>query len=236
MEFVRALELSGEAGIRYRHRGVSGSPEDFHRRMWMGVLHQVIAVDLVSNEKLGVLACFGADFRNGHAHIAFVFADTARSDGRSVDAVEQFFDYLFSTFPFRKLYGEVLEFNISQFSSAIGPIASVEGRKRAHEWHDGRHWDQLLLAIYREQWARWSQRIEGSLLQRLEEVIGPDGHHDPTASLGDLELDSLSSVELADLVETVVDSSFRDGDSLPGLTVSALAQLCEQHDSARQSP
>lgn len=211
---------------------MSGSPEDFHRKMWLGVLHQVIAVDLANNERLGILACFGADFRNGHAHIAFVFVDAAPADGRSVDAVEQFLDYLFATFPFRKLYGEVLEFNLSQLSSAVGPIAAVEGRKRAHEWHDGRHWDQILLAVYREQWGRWRQRAEGSSLLRLEEIIGPGEAYDPSASLDDLDLDSLARVELSDLLETVVDPSFANGDGHLALTLGALAQLCEQHDAA----
>lgn len=206
LEFLRSLELGGENGIRYRHRGVAASPEEFNARLWAGVLHQVVAIEPDTGLRLGLIACFGVDWRNGHGHLAFVFSDEARSRGEAADAVARFIDYAFTVFPLRKLYGEVLEFNLGTFRSSIGRCAEVEGRKRLHDWHDGRYWDQLILAVYREAWHEYRKGAGARSLsegRRAVEELWADLSPSDDDLVSQLPLDSLARLELTDLVEAV---------------------------------
>ena len=60
-----------------------------------------------------------------------------------------FVRYLFANWAFRKLYAEVRAFNLAQFGSGIGRMFEVEGVLTEHAFHDGRYWDQYVLAVSR---------------------------------------------------------------------------------------
>lgn len=234
VDFIRALELSPSNIVRYRQRGAATSPEEFHARLWTGVFHQVVAVDRSNGERLGVLAGFGADWRNAHAHIAFIFTDAAQASGAAAVATVHFIDYVFDVFPLRKVYGEVLELNLPQFQSAIGRCAQVEGRKRLHEWYEGRYWDQVTLAVYREGWARWRTGNESrasnvaELSTAVEEILGDVTWH-ADDRIVDLQLDSLARLEVNDVIDALELPS--DADEL---TVGQLfAHIRRDADGAR---
>jgi hypothetical protein len=47
---------------------------------------------------------------------------------------------------------DVPEYNMDRFKSGIGRYFDVEARLRDHRYFGGRYWDELILALYREQW------------------------------------------------------------------------------------
>ncbi len=51
---------------------------------------------------------------------------------------------------------EAPEFNIAQIKSGLGRFFHEEGRLKAHHYYDGRYYDQLLLALYREDFDQMS--------------------------------------------------------------------------------
>ena len=84
-----------------------------------------------------------------------------------------FFDYLFTVFNIRKLYAEVLEFNFGQFASGAEHVFKVEGRLTDHDWYDGRYWDMLVLALYRDDFMRdWHPRVAELIAPKPTGVAG----------------------------------------------------------------
>jgi len=75
--------------------------------------------------------------------------DEYQGSGIAAEPARIFLDYLFDVWPFHKLYLELPEFNLPQFASAAGRGLHVEARMRNHHYHQGRRWDQIILAAYR---------------------------------------------------------------------------------------
>lgn len=140
---------------RWRFRGGTPSYEDFLRHLWDKVLSQFVVVSKASGEILSLVVAYGADHRNGNAYLA-VLKNPESTNASSLEGVLIFLNYLFSTFPLRKLYLEVPEFNLTQFSAGVGTIMQSEGVLKEHDYFEGRYWDLHILAIYRD-------RIEGAV-------------------------------------------------------------------------
>lgn len=60
-----------------------------------------------------------------------------------------FLSYLFANFPYRKVYAEVPESNMSLFWN---DFAQVEGTLKEYLFHNGHFADMHLVSILREQW------------------------------------------------------------------------------------
>jgi len=159
-----ALRLHTEGGAltRYRLRGTTPSPEQFHRFLWDQVLVQHLVV--AGTEVIGMVTAFEADHRNRHAHVAAIAAPAHRSTGLVPWALLRFVDELFATFDLRKLYAEVLEPNLAAFGSGLDRRFAIEGRLRGHEYVDGDYVDLLVLATTPSSVApdRERRRVEGA--------------------------------------------------------------------------
>jgi hypothetical protein len=156
---IRAAELGGDLAVRWRFRGTTPDPEQWLRVLWQGVLTQYLVVPNHDSKPLGLVAAYGANFQDGHAHFAVeAFGASGRTPALMLGAA-LFVDYVFTCWPFHKLYAEVAEYNAAQFGSGIGRILQLEARLRDHLWYDGRRRDELILAIYREAWDERSPRI-----------------------------------------------------------------------------
>jgi RimJ/RimL family protein N-acetyltransferase len=162
-DWIRLLEASGEDLLRYRHRGATVAPEAFPAALWNGVLAQFCVGLRASGATVGVVAAYGADFRNGHAKVARILAPEARRSGAGAEAFLVFFDLLFESFPLRKLYLEVLGPNLAQFASYRRFPVVEDGRLRAHELVGEQAWDLHVLAVHRRDWVafRRAETLEG---------------------------------------------------------------------------
>jgi RimJ/RimL family protein N-acetyltransferase len=171
-QFLYELATSEEIGFRWRYGGQIPQYETFVQQMWSGVLTQFLITQTESGRGLGLTVAYNADLRNGHAYIAAVIDPREAVPGGGVEANALFLDYLFATWNFRKLYAEVLEFNLVQFSSGLGNAFREEGVLRAHHYYAGRFWDQHLVAYYRETWetegTRILERVRASADRRSE--------------------------------------------------------------------
>lgn len=160
-EYLYALATDEELGWRWRYRGASPSPELFQQQLWNGVLAQFVVEHVETKQRVGFVQAFDASERNGHVHFAVMTDPAVKRSGWIIESMLLFLDYLFTVWNFRKLYAEVLEFNYEQFASGAGSVFKVEGRFTEHEWHAGRYWDLLILALYREDFVRdWHPRVE----------------------------------------------------------------------------
>jgi len=118
--------------------------------LYQGVFAQFVVV-LTSEPRspVGHVVAYNANLRDGSCHIGVV---GDRQVGAGIlEATALFFEYLFAHWPFRKLLMETPEFNAQQFASALtSGLLREEGRLVNQQFYDGEYWDEIILAIYRE--------------------------------------------------------------------------------------
>jgi RimJ/RimL family protein N-acetyltransferase len=181
---IRTAELEGEGSITFRHRGATPSPEQFTASLWSGVLNQYMVESREDGRSVGFVACYNPDFRNDYAYIGGMIFPAFRRSGWALEGFTLFIDSLFYSFPFRKLYGEVLEPNLANFKQGLGGVATEEGRLLDHEYLGGGYVDKVTLAIYRDSWisARTGEAQVSGLMRHLiahagdrDSVVPTDG-------------------------------------------------------------
>lgn len=161
-------ELTGELGM-FRHQGRTPPPESYPQSLWAAVLCQYIIGSVDDLAPIGLVTAYKADYRNGHAYLAGMSFKHARNTTASAEGFEMFVEHLFSAFPFRKIYAEVLEPNLTQFDSLVGDLFVEEGRLRDFLFIGGRYVDMLTLTLNREAWASRRRLSSGRLNAFLRE-------------------------------------------------------------------
>jgi len=151
--FIHMEEISGDLGPRWRFRGATPSPEEWAQNTWSNTMVQFLVMGRKTTVPLGYVALHQVDFQDGHAHFAAARLGPDKRTPVFLLGVVLFLHYVFSCWDLRKLYMEVAEYNYSQFASGLNRFFVMEGRLRDHLYAGGRHWDQIVLAIYRDQWA-----------------------------------------------------------------------------------
>jgi hypothetical protein len=144
-----ALSVSEEVGFRWRFHGRVVGPDEFTATLWNDVLTQLVAVRTTDGAPVAWLAAYGPNLRDGHARLGVAAWPEFHGRVSTWESVFLFVRYLFANWAFRKLYAEVRAFNLAQFGSGIGRMFEVEGVLTEHAFHDGRYWDQYVLAVSR---------------------------------------------------------------------------------------
>ena len=152
-EYLRAVETSSAVIRSWRHRGSTPAPDAFASSLWMGVLAHFVVADRTSGDMpIGLYSAYNPDHISGTVFISALKFDMSRPSPQMIEGGILFLDYLFTTWPFRKLYVETFESNLSQFGSLSGDIFIEEGRLRGHTYLNERYEDLIDLAAYRESW------------------------------------------------------------------------------------
>jgi RimJ/RimL family protein N-acetyltransferase len=154
--FLYELMTSPQAGGRVRFAGATPSPEKIASSLWESVLAQFIIESVSSQRPLGLVAITSPNFRDGFAYISALGPAETQGSGLVVEGVLLGFNYAFLTWPFRKLYMEATEESYRTFKSGLGRFFTEEGRLREHVFWNGGFMDLLILAVYRETWARYA--------------------------------------------------------------------------------
>ncbi|WP_117211104.1 GNAT family N-acetyltransferase [Allorhizocola rhizosphaerae] len=148
MSFLYMLAAHPETGFRWRYRGSPPPPDRFAADLWTQVLVQFVVRRVDNNQPVGLVVSYAADLSLRHAYLGALFHHRHTGSGLAAQAVSLFVDYLFQTFPLRKLYLEVPGFNWPQLQSGQGRMFQVEGVFRDHDYYHGRYWDKYVCAIY----------------------------------------------------------------------------------------
>lgn len=158
-EVLRTAEGDPRLGQQWRLRGQTPSPESWNHMFWHGVLAQFLIVDSQSSDVLGLAMAYRADFQNGHAYVGAMKLDLDVFSPKVMLGLFRFIEYVFWTWPFRKLYFEAPEYNVQQFGTAIGRLLRIEARLTEHSYYGGRYWDELLLSLDRSTWNEKRRRL-----------------------------------------------------------------------------
>lgn len=141
-----SLATHPRTAFRWRYRGAPPQMDTFARELWAGVLAQYVVRPARGDDVVGLVVAYAPN--EGHAYLGAVFDPAHTGSGLAAQAVMVFARYLFHSFPLRKLYLEIPEFNMPQLRSGAGRLFEVEGVLRAHCYYAGRWWDQHIAAIY----------------------------------------------------------------------------------------
>jgi RimJ/RimL family protein N-acetyltransferase len=169
-DLLYRMELSEALGQRWRHRGWTPSPERFVQSLWEGVTAQFMVVDKSTNEPVGLVAGYGLDWRDATCSLAITAFPSHIGAGWILEGAELFLDYLFMLFPLRKVYAETVAGNYETFTAGAGLVFHEEGRLRDHDFYDGKYWDKVTLAVYRDEWQTRYERIRARSASTGEEL------------------------------------------------------------------
>ncbi len=154
--FLYELMTSPHSGGRVRFAGATPSPDKIASSLWESVLAQFIIESASSHKALGLVAITSPNFRDGFAYISALGSAEMQGSGLVTEGVLLAFNYAFTTWPFRKIYMEATEESYQAFKSGLGRFFTEEGCLREHAFWNGYFMDLLILAVYRETWARYA--------------------------------------------------------------------------------
>lgn len=72
--------------------------------------------------------------------------------GYGTEAKMLLLDYAFNTLNLRKICSEVIAFNERSYRYNCKCGYKEEGRRKAQHFQDGEYWDEILLAVFKEDW------------------------------------------------------------------------------------
>lgn len=150
------IAVSQEVNLRWRFRGVIPSFEAFVAAFRPAdVTAQFTITTRHSDEAQGLVVAYNTNLRDLHTYVGAFVSSNLIGEGIGVESALLFCQYLFMTWPFDKIYLEVVEYNLALFRSGIDKLTRVEGRFSKHVYYGGRHWDVCILALYREDLLRY---------------------------------------------------------------------------------
>ncbi len=151
MEDLYRAAIDPKSSVRWRFRGTIPSPQAFRDSFHAGTLTQLAVTDSRSDQLVGLVSAYSANHEAGYAYVAFYRADfKGPGGGHMTEGLCLFVDHLFRSWPFRKLYFEVPEYNLGFLTDYGAEIAQEEGRMRGHAYFEGRYVDVAIIAAYRE--------------------------------------------------------------------------------------
>jgi RimJ/RimL family protein N-acetyltransferase len=227
LRFVYRISLDPSIAFRWRYRGALPTEAEFTQSLFSGVLVQFVVSNKRTGDPLGLVTAYNANQREGWVYLGAVADPQHFRTGRVLEGVGLLIDYLFTLWPFRKIYIESMEFNLDQFRHASAEVLVEEGRLKNHVFYADRYWDLLILALYRDHWSSFrkstgsqstdqalSLRTAGGPPQSLDleafwtvvngEINFPSRGCvtiDADAKLEDLGFDSLAMLELVVLID-----------------------------------
>ncbi|MCP4307808.1 MAG: GNAT family N-acetyltransferase [bacterium] len=173
LHFVYELS-SSDTNPQWSHRGKVATFEEFLQAPRGHIFSQFVVVRCSDGLPIGYVVGYQLDERNGHAAVSVCMVEEHQASVASVEGFALFVDYLFRHWDLRKLYGEVLDFNLERFQSSLGRWFTIEGCFRKHEYVDGCYRDVYYLACYRDGFntaiERFRKYLGGSSKSDTDEV------------------------------------------------------------------
>ena len=148
-----------ESSFRWRFKGQTPSPEEVLQTTWRGVHAQYVIHRHGSLDPIGLVIAYQASPGNGTVYVAFQRLAPQPAIGEMFEGMFFFFEHLFRTWGFRKLYVEVPGYNLPTVYGGDQTLFTEEGRLVRHERFDDQWWDLEIGALWRERWdefaAQW---------------------------------------------------------------------------------
>ena len=127
----------------------------------------------------GLVSAYDVNLAEGWCFILQYFTPEFQRQLYGAEASIAFFDYLFRNHPFRKIYVDIQGFNSGFLEAGVSLGGLVEeGRFKDHVYHEGRYWDMVRLALYREDWPKLKERAN-RIFSTIAAADGASGVQEP---------------------------------------------------------
>lgn len=154
------------------YRRVPISFEDFKRELendFQRDRHvQVVITEKRSRMAIGTVYSHTFKKVDGYLFVTTFITKAYQRKGYGAEAFAAFVNYLFSHHAIFKVYLEVYEYNRESLLVMRGAGFSEEGRFKGHRLIDGKRYDVIRLAIYREDVERFKDFLENLQYQEKE--------------------------------------------------------------------
>jgi ribosomal-protein-alanine N-acetyltransferase len=118
-------------------------------------LHEQFLIQLKSNgELIGTVYSYGLKKADAYAFVTIFLAEQFRTLGYSIDAMALCLNHLFTEHQLYKIYMEVYEYNRQSLSVIRNAGFMEEGRFTEQRLHNGKRFDVLRYAVFRDQLTR----------------------------------------------------------------------------------
>jgi RimJ/RimL family protein N-acetyltransferase len=111
---------------------------------------QFIIYNKAGDHPMGTIFSYNFNLVDGHVFLTTYLEEEFQNMGFGVDAFLTLCKFLFDSYPIRKIYVEVYEYNSNSLGS-LSKFFSEEGRFKKHRYLKGEYWDLLRLTFWRDQ-------------------------------------------------------------------------------------
>lgn len=154
--------LDPTSSFRWRFRGATPSPEAFESGLFADVLTQYAVVSADDSRLFGLVSAYAHRPDLGSCYFAFQRCRVPAAGGQEmITGAVLFIDHLFRTFPLRRVYAELPEYNYYLVDGILDEVCHIEATLQEQYWHDGRYWSSHTLVFARDQWSRFMDALRG---------------------------------------------------------------------------
>jgi RimJ/RimL family protein N-acetyltransferase len=112
-----------------------------------------LAVETLDGRHIGSIGLFAISWRDGTASTGTLIGEKdCWNKGFATDAKMTLLNYAFNTLNLRKIHSSSLEFNERSLHYNLKCGYREEGRRVKQFYRDGRYWDEILIAVFRDDW------------------------------------------------------------------------------------
>ena len=119
----------------------------------------LLASEAGSGAPIGFLQAYNLNPTDGWCMARAHFEPQHRGQPPSTEAWFALIDQLFGNLGMQKVYIDLPDFDEGVLEATVAGLFAEEGRFREHTRRDGRYWDVVRLAVYREAWPDLRERI-----------------------------------------------------------------------------
>jgi len=125
----------------------------------------VFAIETSDGECIGNMGIHGISWKDRTATTgALIGEEEYWGKGYGTEAKMLLLDYAFNTLNLRKIYSSVIAFNGRSRAYSLKCGYKEEGVRKDHWYRKGQYWDEILLAVFKEDWLPlWKKFKEESL-------------------------------------------------------------------------
>ena len=139
---------------------VAGTKEEYAEEIARMCARSIVlsVIDRTSAEPIGLAQAYDFSLEHGWTSCLGYIEPGYRVRAHGAEAAMLFAEYLFNSYPIRKLYADVLEFNETVLRTLQSVGFVVEGRRTEHGLFQGKYWDLYHLALTRSRWNEVRER------------------------------------------------------------------------------
>lgn len=134
--------------------------EDIKKKMEYTYHQFKIIINARKQIPVGFIYSYNYNLKDNYLYIAICIEKKERNGVVGAEAGMIFLDYLFKSYPIRKVYCTVYEYNKMSMSFLKNAGFKTEGILKEHKYFAGKYYDMNILTFYREDLLELAERLK----------------------------------------------------------------------------